>query len=116
MARHLTPLSPGRHPAGACPCEQILSHLRSPLLPAMTISPLSCAGFEAVSEFGCIEIAANEHHARIAFLARSPFALQIAFENHMNCLEDEPARIVLYIDDALGAQDILPFGLGERCQ
>jgi len=49
------------------------------------------AGFETGLERGFIEIAPDKHHARRTGLARLPIALKVAFQNHVNRLEDQTA-------------------------
>src|SRR5258706_5306654 len=66
------------------------------------------ASVEGLFQLRGVEITADEDHARSARLACAPFALEIAFEDHVHGLEDEALGIVLDVDDALGTQDVGP--------
>jgi len=57
---------------------------------------------------GSIEISANKDEPAVARLVRSPSLLQIALKQHVDRLEDETPILALHVDDAFGAQDVLP--------
>ena len=52
-------------------------------------------------------MATDEYQASVAFLTGPPRLLQICFEQHMHRLKYQPPGFILYVDDTLGAQDIL---------
>src|ERR1700760_2339661 len=68
---------------------------------------------EALADLLLGEIAPDEDQAALARLALAPFALVIAVEHHVHALEHETLRIVLQRNDALAAQDVLPFRLHQ---
>ena len=52
-------------------------------------------------------MAADKDSARDTLFIRLPFALQVAFEDHMHRLEDQALVLALHIKNTLGAQDVL---------
>src|SRR5690606_32603291 len=60
-----------------------------------------------------VEFAADEHQPAFMLLAVLPRALVVAFDDHVHALYDVAVRVVPEGDDALEAQDIRAFELGD---
>src|SRR5262245_24843394 len=70
------------------------------------------ARLEALPQTFGVEIAADEHQPALMLLAVLPGALVVAFDDHVNALDDVAVRIVLERDDAFEAQNVRAFHLG----
>src|SRR5476651_171248 len=68
---------------------------------------LSNAAFEAGADFSLRQLAPDEHQTAVALFVVAPFALVIAVQNHVHALEYETLRVVLEVENALAAQNIL---------
>ena len=55
-------------------------------------------------------MAADEDDAAVAFFIVAPFPLMIAIQDHVHALEHEALGIILEIENALAAQNVLAFG------
>ena len=64
--------------------------------------------FETAPELRPVQVAADEHDAAGARLARLPRADEVAVGDHVHRLEGEPASSFGVREDALGAQQIRP--------
>src|SRR5262249_29803866 len=71
------------------------------------------AALEAFPDLALRQIAADEHHAAHALLARLPFALMVAVEDHVHTLQHEALVVILERQDALAAQDVGPLFLHQ---
>src|SRR5262245_2832428 len=73
----------------------------------------SChAGLEARLDFPAIELAPDEHEAVVAGRA-APRSLELAVEHHVHAVEDVAAVLILEIEDALHAEDVLALALHQ---
>src|SRR5665213_1195054 len=73
-------------------------------------APLRHAALKPLADFFFRQMAADEDEAAVARLAVFPFALMVAVQNHVNALEHKTLWIILEIEDALAAQNILALG------
>src|SRR5262249_14550432 len=78
-----------------------------------TIQPSRRAAGEAFPDLGLGQLAADEDDAAFPLLARLPWALVVAVENHVHALKHKARVVVLERQDALAAQNARPLRLHE---
>src|SRR5215831_3289736 len=76
-------------------------------------APSRRAAGEAFPDLVLGQLAADEDDAAFTLLARLPWALVVAVENHVHALEHEALVVVLERQDALAAQNVRPLDLHE---
>src|SRR5262245_37553577 len=67
------------------------------------------AAFEAFGDHLAGQVAADENDPAVAFLARLPWPLMIAVENHVHALENESLVVVFECENAFAAQNVRTF-------
>ena len=79
----------------------------------VAVGVLLAVGKNVDADFVFGQIAPNKHNAAVTLLAFGPGPLMIAVEDHVHALKDKALVIVLERQNALGAQDVRPFGLHQ---
>ena len=76
-------------------------------------APHAAQLMHALAQFVLLQVAADEDDLRFALLARPPFALRVAVEDHVHALKHEALGIVLERENAFRAKDVGPLALHE---